>query len=172
MTEWSTFWTAAGVLMAVAVALGGGWKLWWELSQLRNQREKQIEQQEEEASLRRTEFFLAQHRRLFDDPNLYAVLCHLDGDDEKLAASTMWDPKRKFLAFVEEIALLVNSQKLNRETAFYMFGYYARCARYGSNFNVGIETAEAHWWVFQKFVLDYEEYTKTEPEKKKAPLTM
>lgn len=172
MTEWSTFWTAFGVVMATTVAIGGGAKLLWELAQLRKQRKKQLEQGEEDASLRRTEFFLTQHRRLFDDADLYEVLCYLDGDDPKLTDLTMWDKKRKFLAFIEEIALLVNSKKIKTDTAYYMFGYYAKRAREGDNFNVGIDTAEAHWWVFQRFVADYEAYAKTSPEKDQKPLNM
>ncbi|HJV76225.1 MAG TPA: hypothetical protein VJ654_18540 [Noviherbaspirillum sp.] len=172
MAEWSTFWTAFGVIVTIIVTFGGGAKLFWELGQLRKQRQEQLDQTEEEASLRRTEFFLSQHRRLFDDKDLYEVLCYLDGDDPWLLNLEMWDKKRKFLTFIEEIAFLVNSKKIKPDVAYYMFGHYARRARYGENFNKGIDTAASHWWVFRKFVADSEAYERTNPEHAQTPLKL
>lgn len=172
MTEWQTFWTALSVILTVVVALAGGGKLLWELRQLRIQRQEQLENAEEDAALKRTEFFLAQHRRLFDDKDLYEVLCYLDGDDDWLLNLEMWDKKRKFLTFIEEIALLVNSKKINSDVAYYMFGHYARRARDGENFNEGIDTSASHWWVFRKFVSEFEEYEKSNSGGSKRPLTL
>ena len=70
------------------------------------------------AKLKRTEFFLDQHRRLFDDAALYSVLCLIDADKAELAKEEMWHAKRKFLTFIEEIALLVCSEQINRDVAF------------------------------------------------------
>lgn len=151
MSEWGTFWTALGVIVAIVAGLGGSWKLLWELQNLRKQ-------SEEEASLKRTEFFLAQHRRLFDDKDLYEVLCYLDGDEEWLLNLEMWDKKRKFLTFIEEIALLVSSHKIDCDVAYYMFGHYARLAKNGKRFNTGIDTSDCHWWVFQNFCQDSEKF--------------
>lgn len=153
MSEWGTFWTASGVIVAIVAGLFGAWKI---LQELRNLRE----QSEQESSLKRTEFFLAQHRRLFDDKELYEVLCYLDGDDEWLLNLEMWDKKRKFLTFIEEIALLINSHKIDPDVAYYMFGHYARSANKGDNFNTGIDTSDCHWWLFKKFCRDSEEYAK------------
>jgi hypothetical protein len=158
MSEWGTFWTALGVVLAITLAIGGGAKLIFELQRLRKQ-------SEEDASLKRTEFFLAQHRRLFDDPDLYEVLCYLDGDDEWLLNLEMWDKKRKFLTFIEEIALLVNSKKLEADVAHYMFGHYALCALNGKRFNVGIDTKEAHWWVFRDFCDSAKIFSEKTPRK-------
>ncbi len=63
----------------------------------------------------------------------------------------MWDKKRKFLTFFEEIALLVESKQIQPDVAYYMFGYYARCAREGTNFAEGIDVSTAHWGLFFKF---------------------
>lgn len=172
MTEWSTFWTALGVIVTITVGFGGGAKLLWELRQLRKQRAEQLDQASEEASLRRTEFFLAQHRRLFDDKDLYEVLCYLDGDDPWLLNWEMWDKKRKFLTFIEEIALLVNSKKIDPDVAYYMFGHYARCARTGENFNEGIDTAASHWWVFREFCEKSEAYERSNPALARKPLIL
>jgi hypothetical protein len=172
MAEWSTFWTALGVIVAIVVWFGGGARLLWELRSLRKQRERELEQADENASLKRTEFFLAQHRRLFDDKDLYEVLCYLDGDDPWLLNLEIWDKKRKFLTFIEEIALLVNSKKIDANVAFYMFGHYARRARDGVNFNEGIDASASHWWVFQKFCAESEAYAQSNEARHQVSLRL
>ena len=129
------------------------WKIIVELRRL-------TEDRQISASLKRTEFFLNQHRRLFDDPILYEVLCLLDTDDESLKDEIMWDKKRKLLTFFEEIALLVRSGQIHEEVAFYMFGYYAGRARKGQNFCVGIDLAPEHWGLFYWFVEESTNYFK------------
>jgi hypothetical protein len=62
------------------------------------------------------------------------------------------------LTFVEEIALLIGAEQINADVAYYMFGYYACCARNGKNFNVGINSSEEHWRVFQKFCAESDRY--------------
>jgi hypothetical protein len=157
MAEWAVIWQASAVVLALIGAGLGGFKFLGELRRLRGQRE-------DEASLRRTEFFLAQHRRLFDDPDLASVLQHLDGDDEVLAEKCFWERKRKFLTFIEEIKLLITSKKLKPEICFYMFGYYAICARDGKNFNAGIDDSLTHWKVFHSFCEDSATYRSDNPD--------
>lgn len=115
------------------------------------------------AGLKRTEFFLSQHRRLYDDADLYAVLCLIDGDEIGLTDPGMADKKRKFLTFYEEIALLVKSGQIEKPVAFYMFGHYAICARNGKNFRVGIDLSPRHWGLFYKFVSAAESYRRQHP---------
>lgn len=165
MAEWSSLWQAVGSAGTLLGVLYGVWKGASELKRIR-------EQKEDEAALERTEFFLRQHRRLFDDPDLCDVLNHLDGDDWQLASFPMWEKNRKFLAFIEEIALLVNSKKLDRQVAYYMFGHYAICARDGPNFNVGIDTSEMHWKLFHEFVAGARQYRVDNPEGPRKSLTM
>ncbi len=158
MQEWGVYWQAIGVLATVFFGLFGLYKIFQELRRLNEQRDKDRTDKETSAKLKRTEFFLNQHRRLFDNSELYEVLCLIDSDDAKLAMQEMWDKKRKFLTFFEEIALLVKSEQINKEVAFYMFGYYARCAKHGKNFNEGINLSEEYWWLFYEFVKESEEY--------------
>jgi hypothetical protein len=113
-------------------------------------KKSQIEKQKEQL-LKRIEFTLDQHRRLFDDEVLYSVLSLIDADDEKLAQKDMWDSKRKFITFFEEIALLVKSEQIDKNVAYYMFGYYAKCAKEGKNFQVGIHLDEKYWGLFFNF---------------------
>jgi hypothetical protein len=99
MAEWGINWQAIGIVLTLITMLGAGWKIWTELTTLRIQRSS-------DNLLKRTEFFLKQHRLLFDDPVLYEVLQYIDGDDLELKEKSMWDKKRKFLTFIEKISLL------------------------------------------------------------------
>jgi hypothetical protein len=94
MSEWMAFWQIAGIVVALIGGAAGVIKIHADLKQLSKQRNKEIQDREIAAKLKRTEFFLSQHRRLFDDEDLYEVLCLLDNDDEKLAEKPMWDKNR------------------------------------------------------------------------------
>ena len=155
-------WNSIAVIFATYTAVPGilfaAYKTWREFKKNRQEHEAENQQRDREHLLKRIEFTLAQHRRLFDDPVLYNVLSLIDSDDSKLSEFTMWDPKRKLLTFFEEIALLVNSKQINDEVAYYMFGYYAKCARDGANFQVGIDLEEKYWGLFFNFSENAENY--------------
>ncbi|PJJ20742.1 hypothetical protein CLU90_4003 [Janthinobacterium sp. 67] len=164
MAEWAVYWQALGVVAAVLFGVFGLYKIYHELKRLNEQRSKDQHDKETSAKLKRTEFFLNQHRRLFDDEILYSVLCLLDADKTELAKEEMWDAKRKFLAFIEEIALLVCSEQINKDVAMNMFGYYARCARYGKNFVNGINPAREHWSLFYWFTDEADKFAQQYPD--------
>jgi hypothetical protein len=151
MAEWGANWQAVGILVTLITIVGAVWKFWRELTQLRIQRSN-------DALLKRTEFFLAQHRLLFSDPILYDVLQYIDGDASELTDEPMWDKKRKFLTFIEEISLLTSSDLIKPSIAYYMFGYYAVSAKNGENFMVGINADRIHWQVFYEFCEKAEEF--------------
>lgn len=151
MQEWAVYWQALGVVATVTFGVVGLYKIYHELRRLNEQREKDISDKETAARLKRTEFFLSQHRRLFDDKDLYEVLCLIDADQPRLADEDMWDKKRKLLVFFEEIALLIRSSQIDKNVALYMFGYYSLCARNGPNFKHGINPSEEHWALFYEF---------------------
>lgn len=152
MSEWKDFWQNTGIFFSIVIGAIGARKVLVELKRFREQREREIVDHEAGNKLKRTEFFLDQHRRLFDNEELYEVLCLLDGDIAKLADPEMWDKKRKFLTFIEEIALLVKSGYIEPTVAYYMFGYYAQCAHDGKNFKIGIAMTAQHWSLFFRFV--------------------
>lgn len=156
-SEWAVIWQAAGIILGLIGATFAAFKFYKELKNLRQQRDI-------ETSLKRTEFFLSQHRRLFDDEELSSVLNHLDDDNQVLAKKEFWDRNRKFLTFIEEIQLLINSNKLEPSASYYMFGYYARCARDGKNFNRGINASVEHWRLFNDFCTKSDEYFKANPK--------
>lgn len=164
MQEWAIYWQAVGVISATAFGIFGAYKIYHELRRLNEQREKDANDKETAARLKRTEFFLSQHRRLFDDKDLYEVLCLIDEDSVRLADQDMWDKKRKLLVFFEEIALLVRSNQLDKNVALYMFGHYSRCTRHGQNFSKGIDPSREHWALFYEFSDDAEIYFSENPD--------
>ena len=158
MVEWGASWQALGVIAMIVFGTVGLYKIYQELRRLDEQRFKDIQDKEVAARLKRTEFFLAQHRRLFDDRDLSEILSLVDSDDIRLADELMWDKKRKLMAFFEEIALLVRSDQVDEHAAYYMFGYYAYCAMYGDNFNVGINICPEYWGLFFEFATKAKTY--------------
>lgn len=160
MPEWAVYWQAIGIIATIIFGSVGLYKIYQELQRLKEQRDKDISDKETTARLKRTEFFLSQHRRLFDDKDLYEVLCLIDADHPRLAEDNMWDKKRKLLVFFEEIALLVRSSQIDKDVAFYMFGYYSLCARYGDNFGAGINPSREHWSLFYEFSDGAQEFIK------------
>jgi len=157
--EWGVCWQALGVISAVVFGTFGLFKVFHELRRLNEQREKEIHDKETSARLKRTEFFLSLHRRLFDDKDLYAVLKLIDGDDPRLREEDMWDSKRKLLVFFEEIALLIRSKQIDKDVALYMFGYYSLCAKNGTNFLTGIDVQREYWALFFEFSDDAERFS-------------
>ena len=155
ISDWKEIATIIAAIVTVPGAIIAAYKTFQEIKKGRIQREK-------EQQLKRTEFTLAQHRRLFDDPVLYSVLCLIDADDPKLKEVGMWDAKRKYLTFFEEIELLVGSADINGNVAYYMFGYYAECALNGENFKVGIDLKAEYWGLFFKFAKDASAFLKKE----------
>lgn len=155
ISEWKEIATIIAAIVTVPSALFAAYKTYQEIKKSRMQRER-------EERLKRTEFTLVQHRRLFDDPVLYSVLCLIDNDDPRLKEVAMWDAKRKFITFFEEIELLVNSGDINMNVAYYMFGYYAKCALEGVNFKIGIDLQPKYWGLYFKFVADSGAYLKND----------
>lgn len=114
ITQWKEITLiACAIIGAIGVALTA-WKTIAELK-------KYTEEKRKEQDLKSIEFTLSQQRRLFDDQTLYSVLCLIDTDDLKLANEEMWDAKRKFLVFFEEIQLLIYTKQTNQQKYCILF---------------------------------------------------
>lgn len=163
MAEWGVYWQAIGTIVALIVGIVGLYKIYHELRRLNEQREKDISDKEQSQKLKRTEFFLNQHRRLFDNPELFEILCLIDNDDPKLAQQDMADKKRKFLTFIEEIALLVKSNQINKDVALYMFGHYTLCVTHGNHFKKDIDFNPNNFGLLMKFAEDAAIYLQSNP---------
>ncbi|WP_141396411.1 hypothetical protein [Polaromonas sp. AET17H-212] len=153
MADWKDFSAIAGTAVAVVTA---GVALWKTFTEIRKNRE----QREAELRLKRTEFTLAQHRRLFDDPVLSKVLRLIDGDSSALADPSMWDPKRKYLTFIEELCLLIKAGYIKKNVALYLFGYYAEAAFGGKNFRTGMAWEARYWGLFFGFAEEAREFLR------------
>lgn len=114
MQEWAVYWQAAGVIAAIVFGAFGLYKIYQELRCLNEQRQKDASDKETAERLKRTEFFLSQHRRLFDDKELYEVLCLIDDDKDRLADEDMWDKKRKLLVFLRKSLFSLGVTKSTR----------------------------------------------------------
>jgi hypothetical protein len=158
MAEWGVYWQTINTSFTVIVGSVGLYKIYHELKRIFEQRKNELEGKETTAKLKRTEFFLNQHRRLFDNTDLYEILCLIDDDHKKLAEPNMADKKRKLLTFLEEIALLVKSNQIDADVAYYMFGYYANCILTGTNFATGIDTSRKYWGLLYEFTADSKKY--------------
>ena len=182
LSDWKDIAAVIGTIVAVPGVLFAAYKTWREVERITEQREQEnekrrqeseraqaqklaeLEQRQLEHQLRRTEFTLAQHRRLFDDPDLRLVLNFLDGDQPDLATPELIQAKRKFLTFFEELVLLRNSGYISQSVALYMFGYYAYAAHIGQNFKFGISYTRTNWGLFMDFADEAAAYVgKNEP---------
>jgi hypothetical protein len=167
LADWKDLASIVGTVIAVPGILFAAYKTWREVQRFNEQRHSELEQRAREHQLKRLEFTLSQHRRLFDDPVLASVLRVLDGDNPALRNTEMWDSKRKFLTFFEEIVLLVNSGYIAKDVALYMFGYYADCAHKGENFRYGINYVPEYWNLFSGFAEEAAKYLAS-PQAKDA----
>lgn len=151
MAEWSATWQSFGILVTLIVGTATVIKILLDVNSSKQEKK-------DSGKIERTKFLLEQHRRLFDDQDLKDVLQHLDGDDEELAQFHFWEKNRKFLVFIEEIQILINSNLLDETACQYMFGYYANCAYLGKNFKEGIQFDEKYWGLFTKFAVTYKKF--------------
>ena len=106
LSDWKDVAAILGTLVAVPGVLFAVYKAWQEVVRIGEQRQAEIDQRdrtgkqrERELELKRVEFTLAQHRRLFDDKALCSVLQYLDGDQSLLRDPQIIESKRKFLTF-------------------------------------------------------------------------
>lgn len=160
MSEWKDFWQTAGIIASIVIGIFGAAKIFVELRRIKEQRAKEISDQAAAGLLKRADFLLTQHRRLFDNSDLYEILCLIDSDNPCLKEQDMWDKKRKFLTFFEEIELLIQSNLVDRNVAYYMFGYYAYTAHDGVNFQEGIDLLPAYWALFFNFSISARAYVQ------------
>ncbi|UTY60690.1 hypothetical protein HPQ68_09430 [Massilia sp. erpn] len=164
MAEWGVYWQSLGTAFTLIAGIIGLYKVYRELQRLTDQKANELESKNTAMKLKRTEFFLNQHRRLFDNSELYSVLCLIDDDSNKLTEPGMADKKRKFLTFLEEIALLVKSDQIDPEVAYYMFGYYSICVLSGQNFAHGIDTSRKYWGLLYEFTKSSKVYLDENPD--------
>jgi hypothetical protein len=171
MMDWKDFALMSGAIVGVIGTVAGIPAAIFAAYKTFQEQKKNRIHREEDLKLRRAEFTLTQHRRLFDDATLHSVLALVDSDDLSLANPQMWDPKRKFLTFFEELCLLINSELVSKDVALYMFGYYALAANEGPNFRTGISWDERYWGLFSAFANDAKKFLEDSEQNQSQKLS-
>lgn len=108
----------------------------------------------------RAENFVQMRRRFLETPQYRQILDKLAVDDPTLCNESIQE-KRNFIGFLEEVALMVNSQLIRREVAHYMFGYYVILAAKSVHFWDGLDKESEYWTVFRKFAKEMSEMKET-----------
>lgn len=120
-----------------------------------------------QGSQKRAEQFIGMQKR-FDENKLFREISSLTETDDPKLKDLSYKDKLDYLAFFEEIALLVNSNLISKEISHYMFGYFAIKCWKSKNFWTDLERESIYWVVFKTFVEKMQEIEKhfTYDEKK------
>ena len=92
-----------------------------------------------------------QMRRRFMENDVFRGICSLlvTGDDRLREVPTQ--DRRNFAGFIEEVALMVNARLIRKETAHYMFGYYALLCWNSDSFWEGLDRDSIYWSLLRDF---------------------
>ena len=111
---------------------------------------------------KRAETFVAMGARFEKDARFASICDLLETDDAELAL-VPYGEKRDFLAFFEEIALMMNSGLISRPVAHYMFGYYAIHCADSKHFWKNVNRGSAYWALFNHFVDEMKVVASSKP---------
>lgn len=98
----------------------------------------------------RAQNFIQMRRRFLETPAYLEILDLLQASDPALANVSI-QSRRNFLGFLEEVALMANSNLIRLEIADYMFGYYVLLAAKSEHLWSGLNREDRYWNVFNKF---------------------
>jgi hypothetical protein len=102
---------------------------------------------------KRAEIFLKKQGEYFGNKSFNEIRGLLENDAPQLK-DVGFEEKRAYLTFFEEIAVLKNSRLMNRDLAYYMFGYYATKCLESENFWSGMNKKDIFWNVFLRFATE------------------
>jgi hypothetical protein len=98
----------------------------------------------------RAQNLLQMRRRFLETPAFREILEALITQDPRLAQVPLAD-RRNFAGFLEEVALMANSNLIRPEVAHYMFGYYVLLTDESPLFWAGMERESVYWSQFRQF---------------------
>lgn len=101
--------------------------------------------------------FVDMRRRFLESGLFRDILNGLATGDPGVASIPIQD-RRNFLAFFEEVALMVRSKLIRREVAYYMFGYYALLADRSDALWTGLDRRDRYWRLFRELADDIEAF--------------
>ncbi|MBX3120233.1 MAG: hypothetical protein KF784_14300 [Fimbriimonadaceae bacterium] len=119
---------------------------------------------------RRAVQFVNMRRRFLETVEYQQILELLRTDDPRLT-QIPHQQRRNFIGFLEEIALMMNSQLIRPEIAHYMFGYYVRMANHSEYLWHELERPSIYWEVFRTFAGSMEAESQKFPSVK-VPLRL
>src|SRR6218665_2888823 len=102
---------------------------------------------------KRAEIFLKKQGEYFGNKTFNELRALIERDEIQLK-DVNFEDKRAYLTFFEEIAVLKNSQLINADLAYYMFGYYATRCLESENFWSNINKQDIFWNVFLRFAME------------------
>jgi hypothetical protein len=107
-----------------------------------------------EKQKRAEHFFKLRDKYNSEEPflKIRQIIDSADKGEIKSSLQLNTDEARRVLGFYEEIAILVNSGLLNKNLAYYMFGYYAINCSEMKIFESYMQGEEKYWMVFTQFV--------------------
>ncbi len=118
--------------------------------------------------LKRAEYFLRMRRELFADKDFLEVLAALDAGDAKVKQLD-YAKKETYLGFLEEIAVLFNSDLIKIDIAYHMFGYFAIKCLDSKIFWADIEDKE-YWKAVTEFADDMKLFKENKQLSKRIKL--
>lgn len=92
--------------------------------------------------------FVQMRRRFLEDATFKEILNRIAENDPSVAEMPIQD-RRNLVGFLEEVALLVNSNLIKPDVAHYMFGYYVLLIDENEHFWTGLQKDSEYWTVFR-----------------------
>jgi len=108
---------------------------------------------------KRAQAYFDLERSFWKDESLTAI-CKLLEDDDPALATIPLATKILFVAFHEDVALMLNSKLLSEGVAHYMFGYYAILCDASVHFWKGEYKMSPYWSLFRSFVERMKKFEK------------
>ncbi|AFQ44359.1 hypothetical protein [Desulfosporosinus meridiei] len=106
---------------------------------------------------KRVELLEKYRKRFHEAEYVKSITPYIEDDDECLMELPRID-KYYYLGFFEEVAVLLNSKVIKKETVHYFFGYYAIKTWESKNFWGDINRESLYWSEFKRFAQSMKEY--------------
>jgi len=102
-------------------------------------------------AMRRLELFQSMRKRFEESPSIKRVRDALESDGKDAFATLTKNDKVDFLAFYEDLALMVDTRMMRFDIAQYWFSFYVIMANDEDAFWVGLDPNLPYWKVVRQF---------------------
>ncbi len=111
----------------------------------------------------RADHFISIRRRFLETPAYREILDQITEGDPSLASRSIQE-RRNFIGFLEEIGLMVDSNLIRPEVAYYMFGRYVLLADGSAHLWTGLDRDDEYWAVFRKLAAQVRAHKPSLPD--------